>query len=242
MRSLVKVGVLVPAVMLLASGCVATRDWVRESMGKQEVVTSQKIAKVEGRVGEEAGRIDREGKRIDAVEVRVKEEAQRVEGMGFRVKTLETTVVEVGETAKGAKERADAAFAKAEGVEGKFNRFATNRHARNVVDTVQVTFGFDRWELTDGAQTALLALVKELKENPKLTVDLSGYTDQAGTPQYNVGLSQRRVEAVRRYLVDQGVELPRINSVGLGQFPDRGKGEEAAKQRRVTVNLMLYPE
>ena len=42
---------------------------------------------------------------------------------------------------------------------------------------------------------------------------------------------------MRRYLIEQGAELPRINSVGLG--PVNGAKEEQAKQRRVSVKLML---
>src|SRR4030095_16148116 len=85
-------------------------------------------------------------------------------------------------------------------------------------------------DLSDAAQTALATIVKELKENPNLTVDLEGFTDQTGARDYNVTLSQRRVESVRRHLIEQGAELPRINSVGLG--PVNGGKEEQAKQRR----------
>src|SRR6266571_1471646 len=90
----------------------------------------------------------------------------------------------------------------------------------------------------DAAQTALLTVVKELKENPALTVDLEGYTDPVGTRGYNIGLSQRRVEAVRRYLIQSGAELPRITAIGLGQVNGPGRDEEHSKQRRVTVRLM----
>ena len=73
-------------------------------------------------------------------------------------------------------------------------------------------------------------------------MDLEGYTDPTGSKDYNVALSQRRVEAVRRYFVEQGAEMPRIHSVGLGPL-NGGKGqEELAKQRRVTVKLMIAAE
>jgi outer membrane protein OmpA-like peptidoglycan-associated protein len=106
------------------------------------------------------------------------------------------------------------------------------------VETLHVQFGFDRADLTDGAQTALLQVTKELKENPLLSVDLEGYTDPTGPREYNIGLSQRRVESVRRFLAGNGADLSRIHSVGLG--PLNGK-EQAALQRRVTVRLMINP-
>jgi outer membrane protein OmpA-like peptidoglycan-associated protein len=224
MRRGVRIGVLVPAALILASGC-ATRDWVRDFWGEKEGQIDQHFTKVEGQVGEQG---------------------QRIEGMGFRVQTLETSVKEVGDTAKGAQGRADEAYSRADGafgraeeVNGRLTRLWANRRARSEAEALQVQFGFNRWDINDGAQTALQSVVKELRENPKLTVDLQGYTDSTGKRDYNVQLSERRVEAVRRYLVEQGVDLPRIHYIGLGPLPDGGKREERAKNRRVTLTLMV---
>ena len=197
MRQGLRLVIVLPAAALLATGC-ATRDWVRETLGKKEV-----------------------------------EFDQRVEGMGFRL-------AETGTVALGARDRADAAFAKADDVSSRLTRLWSARHERNLVEAVQVRFGFDRWELNDTAQTALLTLIKELRENPRLSVDLEGYADPKGTLGYNVALSQRRVEAVRRYLVDKGVALPRIHSVGLGPVLDGGQPDE--QKRRVSVKLMVQPD
>ena len=221
MRRVTRIGVLMPVLLVLVSGC-ATKDWVRDLLGTKE-------AEIDQRVG------------------------QRVEGMGFRVQRLEGSVGEVGEMAKGARARSeeafgradgafargDAAFARADEVDSRLTRLWNNRHARDLVETLHVQFAFDRWDLNDTAQTALLSLVKDLRQNPKLIVDLEGYTDSVGAGDYNVQLSQRRVEAVRRFFVEKGVELPRIHWIGLGQLPDRGALEEQAKNRRVTLKLML---
>ena len=59
-----------------------------------------------------------------------------------------------------------------------------------------------------------------MKENPRLAVELEGYTDPSGSLEYNLALSQRRVEAVRRFLVQQGVDLRRIQAAGLGPIAD----------------------
>jgi outer membrane protein OmpA-like peptidoglycan-associated protein len=217
--------VVVPAVMLLATGC-ATKGFVREMVGKSEAELDQRVGKV--------------GERVVAVEGRLGEESQRVtrvEGqLGETVQRLGTVETKAGE----AMTKADSAFNRADEVDNRLSRLWTNRHKRQLVETVHVQFAFDKAELTDGAQTALLAILKELKANPALTVDLEGYTDQTGGREYNVGLSQRRVEAVRRYMIEQGAEMPRVNSVGLGPVnATAAKGEDAAKQRRVTVKLMI---
>lgn len=166
-----------------------------------------------------------------------------------RFRQLDTAVAETGETARQARTRADAAQSRADGafgradeVDQRLTRLWSARHKRNVVETINVQFAFDRWELSDGAQTALLGVVKELKENPALTVDLEGYTDPVGARDYNIALSQRRVETVRRYLIQSGAELPRVTAIGLGPVNGAGRDEDHGKQRRVTLRLMIAAE
>jgi outer membrane protein OmpA-like peptidoglycan-associated protein len=232
MRAVTRV-LMVPAVLLLATGC-ATKGFVRELVGKSEAELDQRVGKVGERVVAVEGRLGEEAQRVTRVEGQLTETNQRLGG-------VETKVGEVGEQARQAQTKADSAFNRADEVDSRVTRLWTNRHKRQLVETVHVQFAFDKADLTDGAQTALLAILKELKANPALTVELEGYTDQSGPRDYNVVLSQRRVEAVRRYLVEQGAELPRVNSIGLGPT-NAAKGEEAAKQRRVTVKLMIAAE
>ncbi len=225
MRGALRVAV-VPAVLMLASGC-ATKDFVRELVGKSEAELDQRVGKV--------------GERVVAVEGRLGEESQRVTKVEGRLGGVETKVGEVGEQAKQAQTKADTAFNRADEVDSRLSRLWTNRHKRQLVETVHVQFAFDKADLTDGAQTALLTILKEMKANPALTLDLEGYTDPTGPRDYNVTLSQRRVEAVRRYLVEQGAEMPRVNSVGLGPITG-AKGEEVARQRRVTIKMLIAAE
>jgi outer membrane protein OmpA-like peptidoglycan-associated protein len=237
MRHVSRTGVLLSATLLIvATGC-ATKGWVREEMGKQEAQVGQRIGQVDERIGTEAKRVDTVDKRVDTVEGRVSQEAQKTDGMGVRVGTLETSITSTSEAARGARERADAAMAKAEGVDGRLTRLWNNRYNGKVVETVNVQFGFNRSELDDGAQTTLLGLVKEMQANPGLTVDLVGYTDTKGPRDYNYSLSQRRVESVRRFLVEKGVQIGRIQAVGLGALSDPGTPE--AQKRRVAAKLMI---
>ena len=237
MRHVSRTGVLVSATLLIvATGC-ATKGWVREEMGKQEAQVGQRIGQVDERIGTEAQRVD---KRVDSVEGRVSQEAQKTDGMGVRVGTLETSITSTSEAARGARERADAAMAKAEGVDSRLTKLWNNRYNAKVVETVNVQFGFNRSELDDGAQTTLLGLVKEMQANPGLTVELAGYTDMKGARDYNYNLSQRRVESVRRFLVERGVQIGRIQAVGLGALSDRATPE--AQKRRVAAKLMIDPD
>ena len=225
MRHVSRTGVLVSATLSSSPRGAATKGWVREEMGKQDAQVGQRIGQVDERIGSEAQRVDKRvdtvDKRVDTVEGRVSEEAQKTDGMGVRVGSMETSITSTSEAARGARERADAAMAKAEGVDGRLTRLWNNRYNGKVVETINVQFGFNRSELDDGAQTTLLGLVKEMQTNPGLTVDLVGYTDRRAA-RLQLPLSQRRVEAVRRFLVEKGVQIGRIQAVGLGAISDPG--------------------
>ena len=217
---------------LLGAGC-ATKGFVQETVGKQRADVDRRIDKVEGEVSDSS-------QRLGAVESRVTDQGQRVEGMGTRMGTLEASVTEATAGAKSAQDRASSAMARAEEVDGRLTRLWSNRNARSLVETLDVRFRFGKADLDDGAQTALLGLVKEMKQNARLAVELEGYTDSAGSLEYNVALSQRRVEAVRRFLVQQGIEVSRINAIGLGPLADRNLPAE--EKRRVTVKLIALAD
>jgi outer membrane protein OmpA-like peptidoglycan-associated protein len=206
---------LTPALMVMVAamaldGC-ATRRWVNEVVGKKEAQLDERVGRVSG-----------EMRRLDD-----------------QLIGIEARVAESSETARFAQRRADEAYARADDAT-RLGRLWTARHTRDLVETLHVHFAFDRADLSDAAQSALLAIIKELQDTPRLTVDLEGFTDAAGPRDYNIALSQRRVEAVRRFLIEHGVDLSRLHSVGLG--PVRGDEEEAARQRRVTVKLRLSTE
>jgi outer membrane protein OmpA-like peptidoglycan-associated protein len=231
MTQLARAGVLVPvALLVLVSGC-ATKGWVREELGRKEAELGQRIAKVDDRVGQESQRI----------EGRVNEQTQQYDSrfstVDSRFNTVESNLGSTSEAVRGARERADAAAAKADSVDSRLTRLWTNRFNPKVVDTLSVQFGFDRADLDDRAQTALLGIARELQANPGLVVELVGYTDMKGSREYNYQLSQRRVDAVRRFLAEQGVQLGRIQAVALGAVPDRGTPE--SQKRRVVAKLMI---
>lgn len=214
------------ALAVLASGC-ATKDWVKQVVGKERVETDERVGKVEQRVGDEARRIDS----------RIGDESKRIDAYGMKMKSVEEATEQARGLASAARERADGAFMRADEVDGRLTRLWTSRHKRSVLESVPVHFGFDRFELSDGAQTTLLPLIEELRKNPALGVVLEGYTDPRGPRTYNLELSRRRVDAVRRHLVASGVEMWRIDALGFG--PIEGTRTRYPEMRRVTVTLTL---
>jgi outer membrane protein OmpA-like peptidoglycan-associated protein len=199
------IAVLLPAVLMTLSGC-ATKDWVRDLVGKKQVETDQ---------------------RVD----------QKVDTVSTQVKAVEASLGDTTQLARGANEKADAAMTKANNVDSRLTRVWSNRYNQKAVDTVDIYFGFDQADLSDGAQTALLGVVKELDASPTLVVRLGGFTDSKGSKNYNYTLAQRRVDAVRRFLAEKGVQLSRVQAIGMGTLDDPAVPDD--KKRRVTVTLMI---
>ena len=79
---------------------------------------------------------------------------------------------------------------------------------------------------------ALDPLVSLLVDNPGLTIELRGHTDNVGPPVRNVALSEQRVATVKNYLVAHGIEGARISGVGLG-----GSQPTASNAQEITRRL-----
>ena len=100
-----------------------------------------------------------------------------------------------------------------------------------------VHFAFDSDVVdTQKYATELATIVSVLKEFSDTDVEITGYTDHRGSNEYNDGLSLRRAEAVKKYLVGEGISAERLSASGAGKDP-KTSGQEALtiQARRVEV-------
>ena len=84
-------------------------------------------------------------------------------------------------------------------------------------------------------------LAEMLKESPNLTIRLEGHTDYVGNPTANINLSQLRVDAVKKYLVDKGADANKIDTKAFGGSQPlirSSSSSERAKNRRVEVRII----
>ncbi len=79
-----------------------------------------------------------------------------------------------------------------------------------------VFFATNSFELQKESDVELKALLKLLKENPKITIEISGYTDNVGNEQYNLVLSERRANSVKNWLIENGIDESRLRAKGYG--------------------------
>lgn len=98
----------------------------------------------------------------------------------------------------------------------------------------RVYFDLDSHDVRADAEPILSAQASWLKQYPSVRVRIEGNADERGTREYNLALGARRANAVRDFLVGQGIGSDRIATISFGkeQPIDPGTGEEAWQKNR----------
>jgi peptidoglycan-associated lipoprotein len=85
----------------------------------------------------------------------------------------------------------------------------------NVGDTVH--FALDQYNIEEGDKAILGRQAAWLQKFPSVRVTVEGHADERGTREYNLALGARRANAVKEYLVSQGVSTARVETVSYGK-------------------------
>jgi len=99
-----------------------------------------------------------------------------------------------------------------------------------------INFDIDKATIKPESMGTLNMIVQVMKDNPDLKFEVDGHTDNSGTPQHNLTLSQQRADAVKDQLINMGVTASRLSSKGLGDtkpISDNTTIEGKANNRRV---------
>lgn len=103
-----------------------------------------------------------------------------------------------------------------------------------------IFFKFDSDELVPESETTLRHVADVLKKYPKAKVEIQGHTDSLGKALYNEFLSKRRAESVKKFLVSQGIDASRLNTIGYGEtkpIEDNGTAYGRAVNRRIEFKI-----
>ncbi|UOR03838.1 RICIN domain-containing protein [Hymenobacter aerilatus] len=92
-------------------------------------------------------------------------------------------------------------------------------------------FSQGKFDLLPASYEELNRLARTLADNPAVSIQLEGHTDNVGNPQLNVQLSLERVQEVKRYLVSRGVAANRITTVGYGGAKPRASNAREETRR-----------
>jgi peptidoglycan-associated lipoprotein len=101
-----------------------------------------------------------------------------------------------------------------------------------------IYFDFDKSEIKPEFAEIVSAHARNLTSHPGYKMKLEGNTDERGTREYNIGLGERRAQAVRRALMLQGVAESQLTTVSFGAERPAAEGDDEtawAKNRRVEL-------
>jgi outer membrane protein OmpA-like peptidoglycan-associated protein len=124
---------------------------------------------------------------------------------------------------------------------------AVKDEPRGMVITLSgsLLFASNQSTLLPEARTRLDQVAAVLLTTSERTLTVEGHTDSRGSDSDNLGLSQRRADAVRDYLVSRGYEADLIQAHGLGEgqpIADNGNAEGRANNRRVEIIIDRQPQ
>lgn len=225
-----------PIILLVATAGCATKNYVSKKIG----VVDQRLNQLQAQ-GKQA--LEKQQREISQVN-------ERVTTTDNHVAAVATTAEQANATAGQALQQTDT------------NASAISAHAAelvklgdqfnySLVGSGNVTFAFNKWELTNEAKAALDLIIQKAVATPRSRIEVFGYTDDVGSPSYNLTLSRRRAEAVARYLIQNNVQPMNISLIGLGEGqtpallaaeveafnPSASKSEIRGLARRVRVKL-----
>jgi outer membrane protein OmpA-like peptidoglycan-associated protein len=120
-------------------------------------------------------------------------------------------------------------------------RSESNKEALKNYGSTVVYFGVNKSDITAADKQRLQVLVDKLRQSPGVRVNIKGYTDQTGNPEYNLQLSRKRAESIVRYLTEEkGVDRGKILVNYFGQANTAKPGvKNNPYQRKVELELFV---
>ena len=213
--------VALSALVVLGSAGCATKKHVRNRI-------NERVTPLEQRTGE--------------LEETSRRNTQDIAHLGEDVKDVRGRADRAQSQADAALTRANEANTRVATAEQSVTDLRTNLDHYTIQNTATVNFSYDSYELTPETRAALDQLAGRIKDRENFILEMEGFADSRGADAYNNELTQKRADAVRRYLADQhNVPLFRMHVLGLGEaraVADNKTAEGRAQNRRVEVRLL----
>ncbi|MEK6409306.1 MAG: OmpA family protein [Acidobacteriota bacterium] len=211
---------LTTVVTFSSIGC-ATKKYVRNRV-------SERVTPLEQRTGE----LEETSRRNSQDIGRLSTDITDVRGRADRAQSQADTALT----------RADEANSRVNGAEQSVNDLRTNLDNYTLQNTAGVHFKFDSYELTPEAIESLDQLAAQIKDRNNFILEIQGFADWIGKDAYNDQLTQKRADAVRRYLAERhNIALFRMHILGFGEMrpvADNKTREGRAENRRVEIRLL----
>lgn len=121
---------------------------------------------------------------------------------------------------------------------------AMNSNTNKVVEEIQVPdrvyFALNKYNITNDSAEILKLQSEWLKADPSINIIVEGHCDERGTREYNLALGERRANAVKNFLVRQGVSASRIKTISYGKERPvvLGSGEAIWAKNRTSITVI----
>ncbi len=189
---------------------------------------------------------ERAGRQALAAQLQAKNAQEEALAQAREAEQARKSAAQSQAEAEAARKQAEAAAAKNKELEANLQALQAKvkQTDRGLVLTLgDVLFEFNKAELKAGALRNLYPLVSFLKENSSRSLVIEGHTDSVGSESYNLELSQRRAEAVRRFLIENGIAQDRVTARGLGEaYPVASNNTEPGRQMNRRVEIVISNE
>ncbi len=213
-RILTGTGGLLILVALATPGC-ATKKFVRTQVG----TVDQRVSDVDKKQTEALANLEgKEQKDVSRVEERAMGAENKANEAARAAQVADQKATQADQTARNATDLAQQAQARI----GDVQRAVADIDKFKLVSSEDVLFGFGKATLTDDGKAKLDSLLQATQSAPRYVLEIEGFTDRAGSKEYNLVLSRRRADAVVRYIVDHRVPLRNIHMIGLGEMTKTG--------------------
>lgn len=215
--------------LFLATGCVATRRFVRNT-----------TAPLEARIGKVNNKVDQKT-------------AQNAQAIRDLDRKTEAGIAQAQNSADQANQAAGQADQHAQAANQVAEKgLSAANQAQNMVNNIDnyqptqhttVLFRLNKSELTSADKQSLDEVVQTVSSLKHYVIEVQGYTDKTGPKKYNLALSQQRADSVIRYLtLHHNIPLVRIYSLGYGEASPVApnstlKGRE--QNRRVDITVLV---
>lgn len=224
--------ITVGALVLATTGC-ATKKYVQKTISPLEMGLHKVDHKVDQKTAENA-------EQIRNVDRRAESGISNAQNSADQANKAASTADQHAQGARQLAEKGVSSANQAQEMVNNIDNYQPTQHAT-------VLFGLNKSTLTTGDQQHLDELVQTVKPLRHYAIQIQGFTDKTGPRQYNLQLSQRRADAVVRYLTLNGnIPLVKIYSLGYGEAAPASsnstrKGREANRRVEVTVLVPQMP-
>jgi outer membrane protein OmpA-like peptidoglycan-associated protein len=235
----------VVALGLLGTGC-ATKKYVTKTVAPID----QRTTAAEAKNVEQDKQLATQGSEIENLDRGLSQTKEKLSDTDAKATAAGQAAAAADQKAGNAQQAADGAKQAADGArsfaEDGLNRMDEKVQAANKYQMLKqdaVLFSFNSDKLTPDAKAKLDDLAKQVSGMDRYVIEVQGFTDKSGDAVYNDGLSERRAQAVARYVAKQDqIPVRSISMLGVGYaepVADDKTSEGRKMNRRVEVRVWV---